>query len=195
MKYIVYIFLYKILVLQQEKNCEVTIIMHCSTRSLRLATCLRVKTIHKQYITCIQLNTITFNKWSCSSSATFTTESIPTPIISKTNTNPSNILDDTHSTSVSQQQTPPVSYSYGYEIRLGPVVENISETKLSQLTQACSDQCMITKSRNSKALYLQSNNEDDIATFQSLVHEQFLQVSRELHCIFFAKLNFTEISN
>ena len=144
--------------------------MQCQTRSLRLATHLRIKSIQKQYITCIKLNIVHLNKWSFSSLATPQTQSITFTDTTIASPNIPTIPD------IAPDETPSRSYNYDYEIRIGPVVSQIPTEKLSQLAEQCSDQCIITKTRQSKALYIQTDNQDDITTFQSLIEEQFLQV-------------------
>eukprot|EP01083_Nonionella_stella_P086466 240251_1 len=138
--------------------------MRCQTQSLRLGTCIRKKVFNKSYMECIKSNCNLFghSQWLFSTTQhnTSPTESLTHPII-----NPPNNSNATH--------------SFTYEIRLGPVVANIPTETLQLLTQQCSDQCTITKTRNAKALYIQSSDHDDITAFQSLIHQQFLQFNTE----------------
>ena len=86
------------------------------------------------------------------------------------------IAQNTAETSLSMDTPSAVSFEFDYEIRLGPVVENIPSERLDQLRNEISDQCNVTKSRYSRAFLLETNNESDIERFQSLVHTQFLEV-------------------
>eukprot|EP01084_Bolivina_argentea_P165107 286904_1 len=144
--------------------------MQCQTRSLRLATSLRVSILNKQFIiTSIKLNTFKSSHKFCSSTAT------QQHIQPSTSTIITNLNISHPSINIENHNKITTTYKYDYEIRLGPVTDKIPTTKLLQLSKQCGNKCILTKTRNSKALYIQTNNENDIPTFQSLIHSEFLQ--------------------